>query len=147
MSLVEKSVLIAHSARQMFDLVDRCEDYPLFLPWCSRAELHFRDEFKTVATLHIGYHGVRSHFTTENAKKAPQRMDIRLVDGPLRHLEGFWQFTELAESACKIEFQLHYELSSRIFEKLIGPVFGHIANTQVEAFVQRAKTVYGEQNV
>lgn len=147
MALVEKSVLIERSAREMFDLVDRCEDYPQFLPWCSRTELKFRDERKTVATLHINYHSVKSHFTTENDKEQPEWMTIRLVDGPFRRLEGSWHFKALAENACKIEFKLHYEFSSKLFEKVIGPVFNHIANTFVEAFVRRAGQVYGTSNV
>lgn len=143
MALVEKSVLIAHSAQQMFDLVDRVEDYPQFLPWCSKTELKFRDAHKTAATLHISYLSVKSHFTTENDKEAPLLMQIRLVDGPFRRLEGTWRFKPLAENACKIEFQLAYEFSSRMFEKVIGPVFSNIANTFVDAFVKRAAQVYG----
>ena len=143
MALVEKTVLIERSAAQMFELVDRCEDYPAFLPWCNRTELKFRDAQKTVATLHINYHAVKSCFTTENDKEFPGLMRIRLVDGPFRRLEGSWTFKALAENACKIEFRLHYEFSSRLFEKVIGPVFGHIANTFVDAFVKRASVVYG----
>ncbi len=146
MAVVEKTVLIAHSAREMFDLVDRCEDYPAFLPWCSRSELQFRDEHRTVATLHINYHSVKSAFTTENSKEPARRMDIRLVDGPFRRLDGSWNFSALAEKACKIEFRLHYEFSSKLFEKIIGPVFGHIAGTFVDAFVRRADQVYGSEN-
>lgn len=147
MALVEKSVLIGHSAQQMFDLVDHCEDYPQFLPWCSRGEIKFRDDKKTVATLHIDYHSIKSHFTTENVKQPPERLALRLVDGPFRRLEGEWRFKALTASACKIEFVLHYEFSSKLFEKVIGPVFSHIANTFVEAFVQRANQVYGPGNV
>lgn len=143
MALVEKSVLIAHSAQQMFDLVDRVEDYPQFLPWCNRTELKYRDESRTAATLFINYHSVKSHFTTENDKQAPTLMTIRLIDGPFRRLEGAWRFRALNETACKIEFQLSYEFSSRMFEKVIGPVFSHIANTFVDAFVRRAEQVYG----
>jgi ribosome-associated toxin RatA of RatAB toxin-antitoxin module len=143
MALVEKSVLIAHSAAQMFELVDRCEDYPLFLPWCGRTECRFRDEKTTVGTLHIDYHGIKAHFTTENEKAFPSQMLIRLVDGPFRKLEGEWNFTSLRENACKVAFRLHYEFSSKLIEKVIGPVFGRIANTFVEAFVQRADQVYG----
>lgn len=143
MALVEKSVLIEYSAQQMFDLVDRCEDYPQFLPWCSQTEVLHRDDRKTKATLHINYHSVKSHFTTENDKEAPTSMKIRLVDGPFRHMEGSWHFKALAPHACKIEFQLHYEFSSKLFEKVIGPVFSHIANTFVDAFVKRAGQVYG----
>lgn len=143
MALVEKSVLIERSAQQMFELVDRVEDYPQFLPWCSRTDLTFRDDKKTVATLHISYLAVKSHFTTENDKDAPISMRIKLIDGPFRRLEGFWRFKPLAERACKIEFQLAYEFSSKILEKIIGPVFDQIANTFVDAFVKRAAQVYG----
>jgi ribosome-associated toxin RatA of RatAB toxin-antitoxin module len=143
MALVEKTVLIEQSAERMFELVDRCEDYPAFLPWCSTTEVKFRDAVKTVATLHINFHAVKSCFTTENTKEFPTLMKIRLVDGPFRRLEGSWRFKVLAENACKIEFQLHYEFSSKLFEKVIGPVFSHIANSFVDAFVQRANQIYG----
>lgn len=147
MALVEKSVLIERSVQQMFALVDHVEDYPRFLPWCSQTRVEFRDEKKTVATLHISYLSVKSHFTTENEKEIPLRMSLRLVDGPFRRLEGLWRFKPLAENACKIEFQLSYEFSSKIFEKIIGPVFSQITNTFVDAFVKRADEVYGASNV
>lgn len=127
----------------MFDLVDGVESYPQFLPWCGSTEVKFRDDKKTVATLHINYHSVKAHFTTENDKEIPGWMSIRLVDGPFRRLEGMWRFKPLAENACKIEFSLNYEFSSKLFEKVIGPVFSHIANTFVDAFTKRAAQVYG----
>ena len=143
MAVVEKSVLIARSAQQMFDLVDRCEDYPQFLPWCSQARVEFRDDRKTVATLYISYLSVKSHFTTENEKIIPQRMTLKLVDGPFRRLEGLWSFTPLTDHACKVQFSLSYEFSSKLFEKIIGPVFSQITNTFVDAFVKRADDIYG----
>jgi len=143
MAMVKKSVLIERSSQQMFDLVDRVEDYPQFLPWCSQTRCEFRDEQRTVATLHINYRNVTSHFTTENDKESPQWMRIHLVDGPFRRLEGLWRFKPLADYACKIEFQLSYEFSSKMFEKVIGPVFSQIANTFVDAFVKRANEVHG----
>ncbi len=146
MAVVKKSVLIERSSQQMFDLVDRVEDYPQFLPWCSEARCEFRDERRTVATLHINYRSVRSHFTTANDKEAPWSMKMTLVDGPFRRLDGLWRFKPLNAHACKIEFQLSYEFSSRMFEKVIGPVFSQIANTFVEAFVKRANEVHGTSN-
>lgn len=146
MPLVEKSVLIERSAQQMFDLVEDIESYPQFLPWCSGTRIDFRDERRTVATLHINFHSVKAHFTTENAKENPAWMTMKLVDGPFRRLEGIWRFKPLTENACKVEFQLSYEFSNRLFEKIIGPVFSQIANTFVEAFVKRAQQVYGASN-
>ena len=146
MPMVEKSVLIERSAQQMFDLVEDIESYPQFLPWCSGTRIDFRDERRTVATLHINFHSVKAHFTTENAKENPAWMTMKLVDGPFRRLEGIWRFKPLTENACKVEFQLSYEFSNRLFEKIIGPVFSQIANTFVEAFVKRAQQVYGASN-
>ena len=70
-------------------------------------------------------------------------MKMSLVEGPFKHLEGTWVFKPLREDACKIDFELHYEFSSRLLENLIGPVFNMIANSFVESFRKRAEAVYG----
>lgn len=142
MARVEKSVLVAHTPERMFELVDRVEDYPAFLPWCGGTELQQRDSAHTVATIHIAYLGIRQSFTTENAKTRPHEMRIKLRDGPFTHLEGDWLFKPLGDDACKIEFRLEYVFSSRMLETVLAPVFSHITNTFVDAFVKRADEVY-----
>ena len=142
MADVKKQVLIEFTPAQMFALVDRCEDYPLFLQWCGGAEVTTRTDTLTVATLHINYHGIKAQFTTENSKLEPHEMHIRLKEGPFTHLDGSWRFIPLGDAACKIEFNLHYEFSSRLLEKVLGPVFNHIASTFVESFIKRAQQVY-----
>src|SRR5512141_3524662 len=117
MAVIEKSVLIARTVDQMFDLVDRVEDYPQFLPWCGGTELLERTDAITAARIHINYHGIKAHFATENPKDAPHRMDIRLREGPFRQLEGGWRFTALGADGCKVEFRLHYEFSSKVLER------------------------------
>jgi ribosome-associated toxin RatA of RatAB toxin-antitoxin module len=142
MAVIEKSVLIPRTAEQMFELVDRVEDYPKFLPWCGGTELLERSDQLTAARIHINYHGIKAHFATENPKEAPHWMDIRLREGPFRRLDGSWRFTALGEVGCKVEFRLHYEFSSRVLEKALGPVFSHIVGSFVDCFVKRAHDVY-----
>lgn len=142
MAQVQKSVLINHSASQMYLLVDDVTKYPEFLPWCGGVDLIKQDEISTIATLHIAYHGLHQKFTTENHKTYPNLMEIKLKDGPFKQLEGVWRFIALNESACKIEFMLNYEFSNSFLEKIIAPVFSHIANTFVDGFVTRADEVY-----
>jgi ribosome-associated toxin RatA of RatAB toxin-antitoxin module len=69
-------------------------------------------------------------------------MHIRLREGPFDHLDGGWRFTPLGDAACKVEFELSYKFSNRLLDKALGPVFNHIANTFVDAFVKRAEEVY-----
>jgi ribosome-associated toxin RatA of RatAB toxin-antitoxin module len=142
MNRVEKTVLVNHSAAQMFALVDAVEDYPKFLPWCGGVDLLERTETSTSATLHINYHGLKQNFSTQNNKLFPHSMDIKLKDGPFKHLDGDWHFVELRPDACKIIFRLHYEFANSILEKLISPVFNHIAATFVDGFVARADKIY-----
>ena len=135
---VTRAVIVAHTPDRMFRLIDGVEAYPDFLPWCGGATVLHRDDAITRATLQINFHGIRQSFTTENAKKPPQEILIRLVNGPFRSLEGAWRLTALGDAGCKIEFHLRYEFASRLLEKLVGPVFDHIAGSMVEAFVRRA---------
>ncbi|HMM47585.1 MAG TPA: type II toxin-antitoxin system RatA family toxin [Thiobacillaceae bacterium] len=142
MARVEKSVLVGHPPERMFELVDRVEDYPQFLPWCGGTELILRDDERTVATIHIAYLGIRQSFTTENLKVHPREMRITLQQGPFAELEGDWTFVPLGDDACRVEFRLQYLFSSKVLETILAPVFSHITNTFVDAFVRRADEVY-----
>jgi ribosome-associated toxin RatA of RatAB toxin-antitoxin module len=144
MAEIEKSVLIGYSASQMFALVDAVEDYPKFLPWCGGSSVIPQSESITHATILIDYHHIKHSFTTENIRKPPELITMTLVNGPFKNLDGHWRFVPLAENACKIEFRLHYTFAHIFLEKLVGPVFFMIANSFVEAFIQRAEDVYGD---
>lgn len=143
MAVVHKSVFLGYSAQQMFDLVAAIEDYPKFLPWCGGVDIKERNGNTVVASVGINYHGVKQSFTTANENTAPSEIKMKLVDGPFKCLDGVWTFKALRDDACKIDLDLHYEFSSALLAKLVGPVFGMIANSMVDSFCKRAETVYG----
>jgi len=145
MVIVDRSSLVGYSAESMYALVEDIESYPKFLPWCSGTEVTVRDGTRTVATLRISFRGIREQFTTDNANEPGRSIAMQLVSGPFRHLRGYWRFTPLSEHACKIEFRLEYEISSRLLERMIGPVFQHIGNSFMDAFVRRADQMHGGQ--
>ena len=142
MAEIEKTAIVEFSAEQMFRLVDTVEKYPEFLPWCGGASVDPQDEKITHATIKINYHHVKHSFTTENTRQPPGLIEMTLLDGPFEHLDGHWRFIPLSENACKIEFRLHYTFSHKLLEKLVGPVFYIIANSFVEAFIERAEAIY-----
>jgi ribosome-associated toxin RatA of RatAB toxin-antitoxin module len=142
MADVKKNVLVNHSAEKMFYLVDQIEDYPLFLPWCGGSKVLEGNDEITRARIHIQYHGVDQSFTTQNTKKYPDRIDLKLIDGPFKVLEGSWVFTPIAKNACSIDFHLRYEFSNYILDKLISPIFSRIANTFIDGFVAQADKIY-----
>ncbi len=145
MALVEKTVLIEYPADAMYALVEDVARYPEFLPWCGGTRILEHDGNMLRAEVVIDFRGIKQRFSTQNLSTPSELIEVKLVDGPFRHLDGAWRFKRLGNEACKIEFRLHYEFSSRLLEKLVGPVFSHIANTFVDAFVRRAEALYGKR--
>ena len=139
---VRKTVLVGHSAERMFDLIEACEHYPDFLPWCSGATVVARDETTVVADISVNYHGVRFDFRTRNPKRRPTAMTIHLEHGPFRHFDGVWDLTPLAADGCRIDFALRYDFDSTAMARIARPVFDRIANTLVDRFVARADQVH-----
>lgn len=141
MPIVKKSALVPFSAPAMFELVASVEEYPEFLPWCGGTEVHQRSEEGMVASIRIAYKGISQSFTTENRHERPHRIEMKLRDGPFSRLHGVWTFKALTESACRVELEMDYEMRSGLISQLLGPVFGQIAQTMVDAFVNRAEAL------
>jgi len=143
MVTVDRSALVEFSAERMYALVDDVEAYPRFLPWCSDATVtSHHGGTRTLATIHVNYRGIREKFTTENSSEPGRVIEMQLVSGPFRQLRGQWRFTPLEANACKVELRLEYEITSRLLKRIMGPVFHHIADTLVHAFVRRAQQIY-----
>ena len=138
MKRIARSAIVDHSAAEMYALVENIEAYPEFLPWCTAAQVHERLPGRTRATLTVGVGGLSQAFTTLNDTRPGEAIDMHLVSGPFRRFEGRWRFVALAPDACRIEFSLQYEFSSRVLGKVLSPLFDGMADSMVEAFVRRA---------
>ena len=143
MKTVEKNVLVLHSAEQMFELVDRAEDYPKFLPWYSKTEIIERTDTELKARLYMDYMRVQQSFATHNHNIPGREIRMDLLEGPFKALHGTWKFIPLGDDACKIEFKLQYEFAGSLLSTLISPVFSHLSSTLVDAFVKEADRRYG----
>ena len=146
MPQISRTALVPFSAEQMYQLVNDVKSYPDFLPGCTGSRVLELGPTQMTAAVDVSKAGISKTFTTRNTLTSNQSILMSLVDGPFKKLIGGWTFIPLSPEACKIEFHLAYEFSSKIFEKVIGPVFGQIANTFVDAFVKRADEVYGDSN-
>ena len=142
---VSRSALVPYSAGEMYALVDDIERYPQFLPWCKSSKVFSRDEDEVRASIELARGGIQRAFTTCNRLQPDKMIEIRLIEGPFHHLDGFWRFDALKEQACKVSLDLDFEFSNRILSMTIGPVFGQIVNSLVDSFCTRAVTVYGQR--
>ncbi len=145
MTTISKSALVPYSPAEMFALVGDIEAYPEFLPWCSAASVHERGADEVRATIELSKGGVNKAFTTCNRIQRDKMIEMRLVEGPFRHLEGFWRFTPLGDDGCKVSLDMEFEFASRMLDLVVGPVFSQVANSLVDSFQKRAVDVYGKR--
>ncbi len=140
---ISKSAIVPYSCEQMYQLVNQVNDYPEFLNWCSSASILNQTDGEITASVSIKKSAFNQTFTTVNSLTINQRIDMKLKDGPFNHLSGVWIFSALGDSACKVELELEFNFSSKIVDMAIAPIFTSIANSQLDAFVTRAKQIYG----
>ncbi len=144
MTTISKNALVRYSAAEMFALVNDIESYPQFLPWCRSVRVLSRTAAEVRATLELARGGIQKSFTTSNRLQPNKMIEIRLVEGPFRHLSGFWRFDQLGEQACKVSLDMTFEFVP-LLDFVIGPVFQPIANSLVDAFHGRAVQMYGKR--
>lgn len=142
------SRVVKHTPDQMFDLVADVERYPEFLPLCESLRIvrstndeHGREVL--VAAMGVGYKAIKETFTSRvTLDPKEQRILVRYVDGPFRHLENRWEFKP-AGQGCSVEFFIEYEFRSRMLGMLMGSMFDQAFRRFSAAFEERAHRVYG----
>ena len=143
MPLISRQAVVAYSCEQMYALVSDVGSYDNFLPWCTGSVVDAADGGQVRATLHLEHKGVGLSFTTVNHNVPPHRIGMKLVEGPFRHLSGKWCFTPLDDAGCRVELELDFDFSSRVYAGLLRPVLDRVASSLVDTFVARAREVYG----
>jgi ribosome-associated toxin RatA of RatAB toxin-antitoxin module len=143
MPIIHKNVIIPYSAAQMYGLVNDIEKYPEFLPWCKTSEIINRTEDEICASLTLAKSGMQKTFTTCNRLQSNKMVQVRLINGPFKQLQGFWQFDALSDSSCRIVFNLEFEFNNKLIALAFGSVFNQVSQTLVDAFTQRAVQLYG----
>ncbi len=145
---IHRHALLPYSSAQMFALVDDVERYPEFLPWCVQAEVldvqvaaDGAPQKRAALTLKKG--PVAERFVTRNSLYAPTRILLNLDQGPFKKLAGEWRFTSIAESGCKVELELDFEVAGFVLSKLLSPILTGALDSLVDAFCARARQVYG----
>lgn len=131
---------------QMFDLVADVGKYPQFLPWCVGARVRSRTETELVADLNIGFGPFRESFTSRVHMERPGLIRVRYENGPFRYLNNQWRF-EADKNGCRVDFFVDFEFRSKLLQSAIGVVFNEAVRRMVQAFLKRAREVYGPPEV
>jgi ribosome-associated toxin RatA of RatAB toxin-antitoxin module len=141
---IKHSALVAQPPRRLFDLINDIENYPSFIPWCSRAKVLSRSDREIVATIGVQRGPLQSEFTTRNELEPDTRILMHLVDGPFKMLEGEWLLTPIAlneGTGCRVQLTMKFAFKNALTAVLFEQKFAETASALMDAFVARARTL------
>lgn len=141
---LHKSLLMPYSSAKIYAVVEDIASYPLFLPWCGGTRILAQEDNRVDAEIIIAKGPVRVAFTTENRQFPCDRIDMCLKNGPFKQLSGYWLFESLSEDACRVTLKLDFEFNNRLLAMTVGAVFEQVIGSLIDAFLVRAKTLYGK---
>ena len=139
---INRSALVPHNAKQMYDIVNHVEHYPSFVPWCCGSEYKILSDQQKQATLHFSRGAIKTAFTTINTLTEGEMIAMQLQDGPFKQLHGAWTFTDIDEVGSRVELSLQFELSNPMFKAALEAFFNQVCDRMVSSFVERARQVY-----
>lgn len=143
MPTIQKEQSIPYLATDMYRLVADIAAYPDFVPYCSATTIHESTETRVVASVSLNFYGVKQTFTTQNQMEPETGITMELVDGPINHLQGRWQFVVLNESSSTITLSVDYTINHPWYSVLFDSAVERVSGEILQAFVQRAKVLYG----
>lgn len=137
---VKRSALVNKPPTVLFALINDIESYPLFLPWCTHARVQSRSEREIIATVGVKRGPLQSEFTTRNELEPDRRIQMHLLSGPFRTLEGEWLLTPIGDEGCRAELNMSFAFKSPLFAVLFEQKFAETATSLMDAFVARARS-------
>lgn len=139
--------LLPYAPPQLYQLVGDVAKYPSFLPWCVAAKIRSRDGNDMIADLTIGFGPFRESFTSHVTFTPPDATGVCMIqaeyqDGPFKYLHNRWIFTPQGQG-CLVDFFVDFEFQNQLLQKAIGAVFTEAVRMMVNAFLKRARQVFG----
>ena len=90
MPTVSTSSRVNYTPEEMFDLVTDVTSYPAYIPMCSEVRLLRQEPESMKATITMAKGKLKLSFTTENTMVPGQSIQMNLVEGPFKKLQGVW---------------------------------------------------------
>ena len=130
------------SKDNLIKMVLDIEKYPEFVPWCLNGKIHSKndkgDVVEITADLTIGkifFNETYKSFVIYN--KISDTILATSIEGPLKHLENKWFFTQKGENS-EVDFHVDFELKNKILNILMIKSFDLGLKKIADAFEKRA---------
>ena len=142
MTRINKKAVVKFSANQMYKLVNDIEAYPSFLPWCTDANIINDSKDSLTASVSISIGRIKKIFTTLNTMQQDISIDMKLIKGPFKKLNGSWEFKNNNNGGSTVSLVMEFEFKNKLLKYTLGGAFKKIIDSLVDAFISRANDIY-----
>jgi len=139
---INKKAVVKFSANQMYKLVNDIEAYPSFLPWCTDANIINDSKDSLTASVSISIGRIKKIFTTLNTMQQDISIDMKLIKGPFKKLNGSWEFKNNNNGGSTVSLVMEFEFKNKLLKYTLGGAFKKIIDSLVDAFISRANDIY-----
>lgn len=135
--LIKKEAIILQDRKTVFNIVNRVDLYKNFVPYCVDSKIIFEENNEMEAKLNFNLKGLTTSFTTRNKINDNESIEMVLIDGPFKKLDGKWEFKEV-DNKTIIFLTINYEAENKIVEYTVTKSLEKITNYLVSAFVSES---------
>jgi ribosome-associated toxin RatA of RatAB toxin-antitoxin module len=128
----------------MYSLVNDIETYPDFLPWCTDANIISSNEATLTASISISVGRIKKIFTTLNTMRKGISINMTLIKGPFKELNGQWIFQDNSAGGSTVSLEMQFEFKNKLLKYTFGTAFKKAIDSLVDAFIERANVIYDE---
>jgi len=131
--------ILPYSPETLYAIVADVKRYPEFLPWILEADIIKKTEQGFLADLTVGYKLFQDTYRSEVILTPHNRIEIRYIKGPFKHLQNHWIFSPASSNGVDIDFFIDFEFQSSLFQGMIQSVFTEAVKKMITAFEERAR--------
>ena len=140
--------LIECKKEQLIDLVLDIDKYPQFVPFCLDSKIYEKKEkgdlILIIADLTIGKGPFKDTYKSDvKFNKKENSIYVTNLDGPLKHLENNWHFTE-ENSFTEVSFDVDFELKNDFLNIIMTKSFQFGLDKIADAFQKRAEELFSK---
>ena len=137
---------LPYEAGKLWEMVGDVERYPEFIPWITRLRAYNRDHSGDLsrfdADVAVGFKMLTETFSTRVTRDAgTHTVDMNLIKGPFRKLDGRWTFTPV-DGGTRVGFDMDVVIKNPILDALFKANFDRAVSRIMGIFEQRAASLY-----
>lgn len=143
MPKIHEQATLDYSPKEVFDLINDIESYPLFVAHCKKATILSVAHYEVIAELVLSKGGIEKKLVTRNVLYPLEKVTIDLMHGPLEGLQGQWTLAPNMNNSTTVTLDLDFTLSGSLLDHAFALVVKNMAENLLVEFKDRAKVLYG----